>query len=126
MGMFDKVRNQARKAIELLYEHSCTVVEYQKVKDPITKITSSQEVIVITIQPCKLSYSTIRSTSQTESAGVISQVIKVFVAPEVLIKPGSKLIITHNGITESYKNSGLPAYFLSHQEIILELFKGWS
>lgn len=126
MGMFDKVRAQARKAIELLYEHNCTVVEYQKVKDPVTKITGFEEVIVIPTQLCKLSYSTIRSTTQTESAGVISQVIKLFISPEVIIKPGSKIIVAHNGITESYKNSGVPACFSSHQEIILELFNGWA
>jgi len=126
MGMFNNARNQARKAIELLYEHTCTVIEYQKVKDAVTKVTSSKEVGILENQPCKLSYSTIKGTNQTESAGVIVQVIKLFIAPEVIIKPGSKIIVTHNGITESYKNSGVPAVFSSHQEIILELFERWS
>ncbi len=126
MGMFDKARTKARKAIELLYEHTCIVVEYQNIKDPVTKITSSQEIPVLENQPCKLSYSTIKSVNQTESVGTVSQVVKIFVAPEVIIKPGSKIIVTHNGITESYKNSGLPAIYNSHQEITLEIFKGWT
>ena len=126
MGMFDNARNQARKAIELLYEHTCNTFEYQKIKDDIKKTTSSKEVPVLVNQPCKLSYSTIKSTNQTGSAGVVVQVIKLFITPEVIIKPGSKIIITHNEINESYKNSGVPAIYNSHQEIVLELFKGWA
>jgi hypothetical protein len=48
------------------------------------------------------------------------------IAPEIHVKPGSKLTITQNGVTTEYKNSGEPALFDTHQEIILELFKGWS
>jgi hypothetical protein len=126
MGIFDNARNQARKSIELLYEHTCNTFEYRKVKNTVTKITSSEDVIILENQPCKLSYYTIKSTNQTENAGGVVQVIKLFIAPEVIIKPGSKIIVTHNGITESYKNSGVPAVFSSHQEIVLELFKGWA
>jgi hypothetical protein len=126
MGMFDNARNQARKAIELLYEHTCTTFEYQKVKDDVTKQTKLQEVIVLEEQPCKLSYSTIKSTTQTESAATLSQVIKLFISPDITINPGSKIVVTHNGITTSYKNSGVPAIYSSHQEIMLELFERWS
>lgn len=124
--MFDKARNQARKAIELLYEHNCTIVEYQKVKDSVTKITGQKEVIVLENQSCKLSFSSIKGANQTESAAIAVQVVKLFIAPEITIKPGSKIIVTYNGITESYKNSGVPARYSTHQEIVLELFKGWA
>jgi hypothetical protein len=126
MGMFNNVRNQARKSIELLYEHTCNTFEYQKVKDSITKVTNSKEVPVLIDQPCKISFSTIKSAIQTESANELSQVIKLFISPDVTIKPGSKVSVTHNGRTDIYKNSGVPAVYSSHQEIVLELFKGWS
>lgn len=124
-----QAREQHRKAIEILYEHTCTVIEYQKkVKDPITKITSSKEVIVLEDKPCKLSYSTIKNATETENASVLQQVVKLFIAPEIFIKEGSKLVITdtRTNKTQSYKNSGVPAVFFSHQEIVLELFKGWA
>ncbi|QEH69920.1 hypothetical protein [Cellulosilyticum sp. WCF-2] len=122
----NQARLQARRAMELLYEHTCTVIEYRKVKNPVTKITEMKEIAVLENQPCKLSFSTIKSSEQTESANQVNQVIKLFIAPEVEIKEGSKLVITHNGKVSEYKNSGVPSIFPTHQEIVLELFKGWS
>lgn len=118
----NQARLQARRAMELLYEHTCTVIEYRKVKNPVTKITEMKEIAVLENQPCKLSFSTIKSSEQTESANQVNQVIKLFIAPEVEIKEGSKLVITHNGKVSEYKNSGVPSIFPTHQEIVLELF----
>lgn len=126
MGMFDNARNQARKAIELLYEHTCDTFEYQKVKDEIKKTTSSKEVQVLVNQPCKLSFSNIKNSNQTESANEISQIIKLFISPNIIIKPGTKISVTYNGRTDIYINSGVPAIYSTHQEIVLELFKGWA
>ncbi len=124
--MIAKARLQARKALEQLYEHNCTVIEYVKVKDPITKQTGMKEMPVLENQPCKLSFSTSKTTNQTESANQVIQVIKLFITPEITIKEGSKIVITHNGKISEYKNSGVPSIFPTHQEIVLELFKGWS
>lgn len=126
MGILDKARARSRIAIEILYEHTCTVVEYRKIKDPITKVTKPQEVPVIENKPCKLSFSNVKHSEQTESANSISQIVKLFIAPEVVIKEGSKIIVNHNDRISEYKNSGVPAIYNSHQEIVLELFKGWS
>lgn len=115
-----------RKAIESRYTGSCTVYEYQSVKDPITKITSQQEVDVLTNQPCKLSFKNITSASSTDGAANITQLVKLFIAPEVTIKPGSKITVTQNGVTTDYESSGKPALYTHHQEIILELFKGFA
>ena len=38
----------------------------------------------------------------------------------------NRVIVTQNGETTEYKNSGKPAIYSSHQEIILELFDGWA
>ena len=114
-----------RKAIEKMYIGTCTITEHQKVKKD-NKSTGFQDVIVLENQPCKLSFSSITSTSQTETAATVVQTAKVLIAPEIQIKPGSKLTITQNGVITEYKNSGEPALFDTHQEIILELFKGWS
>ena len=73
-----------------------------------------------------ISFKSSDNTDNSESASALSQTIKVFLAPEVNVKPGSKLSITRNGVTTDYKNSGEPARYDTHQEITLELFKGWS
>lgn len=114
-----------RKAIEMTYDGKCTITEHQKVQKP-SKSTGFQDVIVLTDQPCKLSFSKITNTSQGETAAMVIQTAKVLLAPEIQIKTGSKLTITQNGVTTEYKSSGEPARYATHQEIVLELFKGWS
>lgn len=121
-----KARERHRNAIEQLYEDKCTVIEYQNVKDPITKVTKKQEVTVLTHQSCKLSFSTAKSTDNEKNVATVSQVVKLFVSPNVAIKPGSKIVVTHNDIEHVYKCSGEPNTFYTHQEIGLELFKGWA
>lgn len=114
-----------RKAIEKMYIGTCTITEHKKIKKE-NKSTGFQDVIILENQPCKLSFEKITNTNQTETAALLVQTTKLFIAPEIQIKPGSKLTITQNGVTTEFKNSGEPAMFGSHQEIILELFKGWS
>ncbi|MPM91906.1 hypothetical protein SDC9_139040 [bioreactor metagenome] len=114
-----------RKAIESMYIGKCTITEYQSYKKE-NKSTGHQEVVILENQPCKLSFSKITNANQGEAAAMVVQTAKVMIAPEIKIKPGSKLTITQNGITTEYKNSGEPALFNTHQEIVLELFKGWA
>lgn len=117
---------KARKAIESLYNGTCTITEYQKIQKT-NKSTGFSEVVVLENQPCRLSFQTVNSTSQTETgASALTQTVKVFLAPEINVKPGSKLTITQNQIITDYQSSGQPAHYSTHQEIILELFKGWS
>lgn len=115
-----------RKAIESLYVGSCTVIERQSIKDPITHVTTQKEVTVLDNQPCKLSFERVTSANQTSVAAIVTQSTKLFIAPEIDIKPGSKIVVTQRGRTESYSRSGQPAYFSSHQEIQLELFERWA
>ena len=117
---------KARKAIESLYDGTCTITEYKKVQKA-NKSMAFKEVVVLEEQPCRLSFQTVNSTNQTETgASVLSQSVKVFLAPEIQVKPGSKLTITQNQVVTDYQSSGEPAHYSTHQEIVLELFKGWS
>ncbi|AZK44778.1 hypothetical protein [Paenibacillus lentus] len=115
-----------RKAIESLYIGKCIITEYKEVRNEVTKITKHREVSVVTDQPCKLSFERISSVNQSDGAKAVTQAVKLFIAPEIVIKPGSKITVTQNGVTTDYQNSGEPARYSSHQEIMLELFKGWA
>ena len=116
---------KARKAIESMYDGTCTVTEYQEyIKD--NKSTGHHEVVILEGQPCRLSFSSSPNTNQTESAAQLVQTIKVFLAPDVRVQAGSKLTITQNGVTTEYKSSGESALYQTQQEIMLELFKGWA
>jgi hypothetical protein len=117
---------KARKAIESLYSGTCTITEYQKVQKA-NKSTGFHEVVVLKDQPCRLSFSTSNPTTPAENgASSVSQSVKLFISPEIEVKPGSKLTISQNGMIAEYKCSGVPAIYVTHQEILLELFKGWS
>ena len=124
--MLSKVKMvKLRKAVETLYDGICTVSEYQKVKRE-NNSTAFEEVTVLENQPCRMSFKSVNSTNQTDTGGVVTQSITVYMSPDIWVKPGSKLTITQNGVTTEYKSSGQSAMYSSHQEISLELFKGWS
>jgi hypothetical protein len=117
---------KARKAIESLYFGTCTITEYQKVKKE-NKSTGFVESVVLENQPCRLSVNTINSTTSTETgASALVQVVKLFISPEIKVKSGSKITVTQNDVTTEYQNSSEPSYYVTHQEIMLEHFKGWS
>ena len=117
---------KARKAFESLYDGTCTITEYGK-RQKANKSIAFSETVVLENQPCRLSYKTINNTSSTETgASAVTQIIKLFIAPEIKVKPGSKIAVKQNDVVTEYQNSGEPAHYATHQEIILELFKGWS
>ena len=116
----------ARKAQESMYFGVMTVTEHKKVKDDRSKLTAEKDVVVLENQPCRLSFETLKSAQQTEAATSITQIIKLFLNPEITVKPGSKLTVTQDGVTADYKCSGVPAIYPTHQEIVLELFERWA
>jgi len=118
--------NARRKAIESLYRGSCTVKVWESVKDPITKITSSKEVTKIENQPCKLSYEKQTTATNTGGLAIISQTIKLSLAPDLNIPPGCKIIVSQDGLTTEYTRSGKPSVHMDHQHITLELFQGYA
>ena len=114
---------QARKAVESRYKRLCDILEKRKVKDEVTKATVLKDITVLSNQPCRLSYSSSGTANQTDTVSNIEQTIKLFIAPEIKIAPGSKLRITQNGVTTDYISSGVPALYETHQEVSLELEK---
>ena len=116
---------KTRKAIESLYTDVCTITEHKKIKKE-NLSTGFQDVVVLENQPCRVSFKTVNSASQGDVAATIVQIVKVFLAPEIQVKPGSKITITRNNVVTEYKCSGQPALYDTHQEVVLELFKGWA
>ena len=117
---------EARKAIESMYDRECDVIEYQAAINQKNKRTENKEVVVLEKEPCRVSYETISNTSETEMQNNTSQKIKLFIAPEIVIKEGSKIVVRKGNSIEIFENSGIPARYDTHQEIILENFKGWA
>lgn len=119
-------QRRARTAIEATYFGTLTVREMQKVKDDATKLTTQKEVVALENVPCRLSFETLQAAVQSSSAATITQGTKLFLSPDVEIKPGSKLTVTQDEVTTDYVRSGFPAVYPTHQEIMLELFEKYT
>lgn len=126
VNAIQKAREAARKAIESTYDGIAVVTEWKKVRDEKTKLIESKPVIVLENQPCKLSAERLQMAVQGTSATEITQVMKLFLSPDIIIKPGSKITVTQANRTVDYTYSGVPAVYDTHQEIIVELFEGWA
>lgn len=95
-------------------------------KDEKTKLTVERNVVVLEDQPCRLCFETLKAAGQTESAVEVAQIIRLFLSPEITVPPGSRITVTQDGVTREYKNSGIPAVYPTHQEIILEPSERWA
>ncbi len=126
MAVVRKAREVHKKAIEQLYEDVCTVCEYQSIKNEKTKLTEKREVVILENLPCKISFENTAVTAGKEGAAEQEISVKLFLAPNINIKAGSKVIVIHNGETTAYSNSGVSARFFTHQEIELKLFERWA
>ncbi len=118
-----KELEKAKKAIQSLWTGVCNIFGFKDVEDKYGATTHA-EVVLFENLPCRLSFKNISQTSQTESFAVSSQVVKLFIAPEVYVPPGSVIEVTQNGVTRKYKHSGISAVYMNHQEIVLEAYKG--
>lgn len=119
--------SQARRVIEQYqYDGSCTITEHRKVRDGKTKLIRYEDVIVWNDQPCHLVFKNTSSAGQSGAATAICQTVELIISPDIEIKAGSKITVRQHGVTTDYTRSGVPAVYATHQEIILELFKGWA
>ena len=115
-----------RRALEATYDGTCRIYGMRAVKDPETMVTRQEEALVQEGIPCHLSFSSAAPAAGTGVATQVAQTIKLFLAPELLILPGSRIEVTQQGQSESYAQSGKAAVYSSHQEIVLELWKGYA
>jgi hypothetical protein len=114
-----------KEALMTLWKDTFDVTEYQEVKKP-NGATGFQEIAVIVNQPCKLSYSTLKTTDQNDEDANVVQTTKLFCDPEIIINSGSKITVRHNGRTLDFKQSGEAGIFTNHQEIVLVPFKEYA
>lgn len=113
------------RALKRLWKDRCTVTVKEKKKNPETKITEFVETELFKNEPCKLSFESL-STADGDPVATAKQTVKVFLSSDLVIPPGSKITVTHEGRTVDYSQSGVPGVYTYHQEIPLELFRGWA
>ena len=118
-------REKAKKNLAVLFEDKCDIYEYIKEKQP-NGSTAHKEKLVLADIPCRISFKTVNQTVEGAKSSTPVQSIKLFIPSDINIKDGSKIVITRQGETTAYKNSGVVSKYATHSELGLELFKGWS
>ena len=113
-----------RKALERGYTGTFTVTERKKVVRA-DHSTGFAEVPTVTEQSCRLSFTTSPAAGEGDTA-TLTQSVKLFCAPEIIIPEGSRITVTQNGVTEEYARSGMVAMYDTHAEYVLEVFLGWA
>lgn len=116
---------KVKKALIRGYIGTMDVYEYRQSTDPITHITSSSETKVLENIACRLSFTQSPSSNGSDAASV-AQSVKVFFDSDEEIKPGSKIVVTQNGVTTAYRHSGVEAVYDTHRAIVLDLFERWA
>lgn len=113
-----------RKALERGYTGTFTVTERKKVVRA-DHSTGFAEVQTVTDNPCRLSFTTSPAAGDGDTA-TLTQSVKLFCAPEIIVPEGSRITVTQNGVTEEYARSGMVAMYDTHAEYVLEAFRGWA
>lgn len=114
----------ARKAMERMYFGLCTVIERVKVQKP-NGASAFEESVKYQNVPCRLSVHNENSRSLRTAAlnadlsYDVSITVKLFIAPELDIKPNSKIIVTQNSTTTQFLHNGFAAKYATHQELSL-------
>lgn len=114
------------QALQSLWQGTCDVIVQEQHKDPNTKRMVKEERKLYTGVPCRLSFETVAAAGASGHAAGISQEVKLFLGREIRVPEGSKLVVTQNGTTTAYRQSGPPAVYSHHQEIRLELAESWA
>ena len=107
-----------KRAVEHLYDSRMTVEEARKEKNAknITELVwsaAAQDVL------CRVSYKNITPAGRSDTVDSTAQTITLFTAPDIDIKPGSRVTVTQRGRTMRFSCAGIPAVYESHQEIPL-------
>lgn len=113
-----------RKVLERGYTGTFTVTERKKVVRA-DHSTGFAEVQTVTDNPCRLSFTTSPAAGDGDTA-TLTQSVKLFCAPEIIVPEGSRITVTQNGVTEEYARSGMVAMYDTHAEYVLEAFRGWA
>jgi len=99
-----------RKVIEETYDGVCTIYEQQPFEDPETLDTVFEEVQVQGDIPCHLSYSSAPAVTDNGTGAALTQTILLFMAPEMRIRPGSRIEVTQQGVTKIILVAGSRRY----------------
>lgn len=114
------------KAVKSLWQGKCTISKQTNEMNEKKGRTEIKEVDLYTDEPCRISFNTVKTTDPVDNAAQEAQSITLFIDKAIDVPVGSKITVVQNGVCGVYEKSGKPAVYSYHQEIPLDLFKGWA
>jgi len=117
-------------ALKRLWTDRCDIYVREGAEDPDTGRTVFSERRIYGNLPCRVSFRVSFETASPvrDVAGIASmagQAVKLFLAPNIQVLAGSKIVVRRFGQETAYVRSGMPAIYEEHQEIRVELFRNW-
>lgn len=118
--------NDYEKAVKSLWKGVCTVTVKSYETDENTGFAVENESSICANEPCRISHKTVTVLSPTDHAYKKVQATVLYITPGITIPEGSKISVTQNGVTKTYRQSGVSAVYTKHQEIPVELVEEWA
>lgn len=112
-------------AIKSIWCDRCTVNVKQDAQNAVGRTVQTEQTLFAD-EPCRLSYKSINITDESSQAARLEQQTVLIIDSALDIPPGSKITVTHEGVTSDYERSGAAAVYSVHQEIPLQIKKEWA
>ena len=103
--------------LESTYFDKCTIKRKEKVKNPITGVTETKEVIIVEDAKCALSKKDIQ-TMNSDGVGNLAFSHLLFLNPNINLQEGDIVEVSSMGKISNYLASK-PFYYSSHSETLL-------
>ena len=118
-------------ALRRLWTDRCDIFVREPVRDSATGRVVFTERRVHADLPCRvsfrLSFETVSGVREVGDAAVAAgQTVKLFLAPEIEVPAGSKIVLRRGRHEMAFARTGVPAIFTGHQEVRMERFERWA
>lgn len=113
-------------AIRSLWCDRCTVRVMENITTQGSAFTTQSQTVLFADEPCRLSFKSVQVTTETDHAARTVQSTVLILDKSRSIPPGAEITVTHEGVTSTYRRSGVAAVYSEHQEVPLELKGAWA
>ena len=107
------------KAIQSLLKDTCNILIKKSYK--VEGVTKYRDKTLYEEIPCRLSYNGAVVASEGSEITQVKQIITLFLALDVEIPAGAKIVVTHGGRTVTYKQSSETRVHTNHLEATLDV-----
>lgn len=112
-------------AIRSIWCDRCTVTVKEDTETPGGRTVQTEKTLFAHV-PCRLIFKNIETVEESSNAARTVQATVLLLDRQYSVPAGSKITVTHEGITCEYERAGVPAAYSTHREIPLVLRKVWS